>query len=121
LRAETSPLAALREALLSVANETASERARGCMAVSATTELAHADPEVASMVQASSMLCEALIEGIVREAKQKGELGPAIDERTAGRFLYATVQGLRVSAKAGATPEALRDVADFALKGLKAL
>ncbi|MDB5058625.1 MAG: Transcriptional regulatory protein [Chloroflexi bacterium] len=121
LRAATSPLTAIREILLSVANQTPSERARGCMTVNATTELAHADPEVASLVKASGMLCEALFERVVREAKQKGELSPSIDERAAGRFILATIRGLRVSAKAGASPEALRDIACFALGGLKAM
>jgi TetR/AcrR family transcriptional repressor of nem operon len=121
LRAATSPFTAIREILLSVANQTPSERARGCMTVNATTELAHADPEVASLVKASGMLCEALFERVVREAKQKGELSPSIDERAAGRFILATIRGLRVSAKAGASPEALRDIACFALGGLKAM
>ena len=121
LYATSSPLSALREVLLAVANETPGERARGCLAVNATMELAHADSEVASIVRTSEMLCQAALERVVREAKRTGELSSAVDERSAGRFLFTTVQGLRVSAKAGLSPAALRDVAEFALKALKAL
>jgi AcrR family transcriptional regulator len=120
LQATRSPLSALRDVLLAIANETPRERARGCLAVNATTELAQADPEVASLVWAGGMLCEAALERVVRDAQRKGELNQSLDVRTAGRFLYATMNGLRVSAKAGATPRALRDVAEFALRGLKA-
>src|SRR5260370_30330632 len=121
LHATSSPLSALREVLLAVANETPGERARGCLAVNATMELAHTDPEVASMVRTSELLCQAALERVVREAKRTGELSSAVDERSAGRFLFTTVQGLRVSAKAGLSPAALRDVAEFALRALKAL
>ncbi|HWE60329.1 MAG TPA: TetR/AcrR family transcriptional regulator [Chloroflexota bacterium] len=121
LHATSSPLAALRAALLTVANETPGERARGCLFVNAIAELAHTDPAVASLVRAGGLLCEAALERVVRVAQRKGELDSSIDARTAGRFLFATINGLRVSAKAGATPEALRDVAELALRGLKAL
>lgn len=120
LRAGASPLQAIKDVLLAVARESAEERARGCMGVNATTELAQMDPEVLSIIKASAVLCESALERIVREAKRRGEVGPSLDERTAGRFLLMTLQGLRVSAKGGASPDALRDVAAFAVAGLKA-
>ncbi|ADO73104.1 TetR/AcrR family transcriptional regulator [Stigmatella aurantiaca] len=120
LRTAASPLAALGKVLLSIADQSPSEMARGCLSVNATAELAPSDPEVASMVKSASMLCEAAFERIVQEAKRKGEIRPSADERAAGRFLLSTIRGMRISAKAGSSPEALRDIARVALDGLKA-
>jgi TetR/AcrR family transcriptional repressor of nem operon len=118
LRASPSALAALRDVLRAVSYETPGERARGCMTVNAITERARTNQEVAALVKASGMLCEALFAQVVRDAQRVGELSPTLDEQAAARFLYATVHGLRVSAKAGAPPETLRDIADVALRGL---
>lgn len=121
LRAATSPLAALRAVLRAVADETPQERARGCMTVNAIAECAHTNREVAALVQASGMLCDAVFAQVVRDAQRLGELSSSIDAQAAARFLSATVHGLRVSAKASVPPEALRDIADVALNGLMSM
>lgn len=121
LHAGASPLMAIEKVLLSIAHQTPEERARGCMGVNATAELAQKDPEVASIIRATGMLCETAFEQILREAKRQGEISPSVDEKKGGRFLLSALQGLRVTAKAGATPEALRDIAAFTMAGLRAL
>jgi AcrR family transcriptional regulator len=121
LGAAASPLSAIRELLLAVANEPADARARGCMQVNAITELAQCDAEVAVLVQESMASCEALFARVVGEAKRRHEIDPSTDERAAGAFILSTIQGMRVSAKAGAGPDALHQIALFALNGLKAL
>lgn len=121
LRAGGSPLAGLQEVLVAIACETPEARARGCMGVSAIAERAHVDPEVAAMTRTAGKLCEATFERVVVEAQRRGEVGAHVDARTAGRYLLTTLQGLRVSAKAGAAPEALRAVAGLAIAGLRAL
>jgi len=42
----------------------------------------------------------------------------SLNERAAARQLYATILGLKVMSKAGASPEALRDVALTTLEGM---
>ncbi|NOK19995.1 TetR/AcrR family transcriptional regulator [Corallococcus carmarthensis] len=120
LRSHPSPLGAIREFLLSIPNGTQKARARGCLSVNATTELAHADAEVATLLKTGGAVGHGALERVVKEAQRKGELNPKLDARVAAGFLLSTIGGLRLSAKAGTPPEALRDVVDFALAGLKA-
>ncbi|MCY1040535.1 TetR/AcrR family transcriptional regulator [Corallococcus sp. bb12-1] len=118
LHSKPSPLASIREFLLTIPNGSPQVRARGCFSVNATTERAHSDPEVASLLKAN--IGPEVMTRAVREAQQKGELNPRLDARITANYLLATTAGLRVSAKAGLPPAALRDIVDFAIAGLKA-
>ena len=114
-----SPFVAICDYILSIADGTPADRARGCFYVNATNELALSDPAVAAAIRANSARCEAAFERILREAKQCGEVDRSVDERVAARFLLSTIRGLRVSAKADVEPEDLRAIASLALSGLK--
>jgi len=120
LRSEGSPLAAIERVFLAIANEPAPARARGCMGVNSITELAQKDPDVASLSKAAARTCEAAFERIVEEARRRGEVPASIDARQAGRFLLNALQGLRVTAKAGASPAALREITTFTVSSLRA-
>jgi hypothetical protein len=48
----------------------------------------------------------------------KGEVRASLNERAAARHLHATILGIKVMSKAGASPERLRDVAVSALEGM---
>lgn len=119
LRSAASPLAAIAEVLLAIAREGPEARARGCMGIQSIVDLAAHDPEVAALARGGTALFEAAFERVVDAAQRAGEVGAHVDPRAAGRFLLTTLQGLRVSARAGATPEALRAVAAFALDALR--
>jgi AcrR family transcriptional regulator len=114
-----SPFLGICDYILAIADGTSADRARGCFAVNATTELAPSDPDVTASIRASSTRCEAAFERILREAKQCGAVDQSVDERVAARFLLSTIRGLRVSAKAGVPPEDLRAIATLALSSLK--
>jgi AcrR family transcriptional regulator len=119
LRGADSPLSALADILLAVAREGPEERARGCLGIHAIMERAQVDPQVAALARSTALVCEAAFERVVVEAQQRGEVAPGVDARAAGRFLLATLQGLRVNATAGASPESLRTVANFAVAALR--
>jgi TetR/AcrR family transcriptional repressor of nem operon len=120
LRTAASPLAALSGVLLAVARQSADERRRGCMAVNAATEFGQTDQEIGTIVNAGVNLCHAAYERVLASAKSKGEVRPDLDERAAARFLHTTLVGLRVSARSGAAPEMLHDIATVAIDGLRA-
>ncbi len=113
-----SPFVAICDYILSIADGTSADRARGCFFVNATSELAPSDPDVAAVIRASSALCEAAFERILREAKQCGAVDQSVDECVAARFLLSTIRGLRVSAQAGVGPDDLRAIATLALTSL---
>jgi TetR/AcrR family transcriptional regulator, transcriptional repressor for nem operon len=115
----SSPFNALGEHVLSVADGTPLDLSRGCFHVNATTELAPSDPDVGRMVCANGTRCVAAFEAILKEAKRRGEVDTSVDERVAANFLLSTIRGLRVSAKAGVSPEDLRAIASLALSSLK--
>lgn len=119
LRAVSSPLAAIEDILLAVAADAPEGRARGCMGIQSIVEMAGRDPDVVLLARSGTALCEAAFERMVAEAKRRGEVGPHVDERNAGRFLLTTLQGLRISARTGAAPESLRAVAGFAIAALR--
>jgi AcrR family transcriptional regulator len=115
-----SPFEAIGNHLLSVAEGTARDLSRGCFFVNATAELAAADPDVGGMVRANGSRCVTAFESLLREAKRRGEVDPSVDERVAANFLLNTIRGMRVSAKAEASPDDLRNIALLALASLKA-
>ncbi len=115
-----SPLTVIETILLSVSEQTPGERARGCMAVNAISELATRDSDVALLMQGNESHSKTTLAKLIHEAKIKGEIDAALDEGSAGHFLLSTLSGLRVSAKAGATPKALREIAVLAMRALRA-
>ena len=118
LRTASSPLAALEELLLSFSKETPRRRALGCMGVAAVSEFGVSDPEVARIGRSSSTRLESLLKKLVQDAKGKGEVRAWLNERATARHLNATIIGLKVLSKSGASAEALRDVAVAALDGM---
>ena len=118
LPAAPSPLAAVSALLLLYSKETPRRRALGCMGVAAMCEFGVSDPEVARIGESSSARLESLLRRLLRDAKVKGEVRASLNERGAARQLYATILGLKVMSKAGASPEALRDVALTTLEGM---
>ena len=115
LREAADPRAAIEAMLLAVSGEGPADRARGCLLVNATAELAPHDDDVAKVVRGNNNTCEGAFEVALRRAVQLGQVPPGLDTKAIARFLYTKLQGLRVSAKAGTSPAALRDVARVAL------
>jgi AcrR family transcriptional regulator len=111
---------AIQELLLSIANEPPDARALGCLGVLSVCEFGVTDAEVKLVNSAAGRAIDALLERAVKEAKTQGELRASLDERAAARFLRTTLTGMRIAARGGASPAALREIANIALEGLRA-
>jgi TetR/AcrR family transcriptional repressor of nem operon len=113
-----SRIDAIEGVLVELANERPDKRALGCLGVNSICELGdHEDVRAVSAM--ATAVQETALASLIEDAKQQGEVGRAIDARAAARFLGAILSGMRVQSKGGASAEALRDVAAFAVRGLR--
>ncbi|GGC60750.1 TetR/AcrR family transcriptional regulator [Undibacterium terreum] len=120
LRGESSSILAIRKVLLEIASGTAEHQAMGCMGVNAVSEFGQTDKDVNDILQSGGTLLESTLERVVSDGQKKGEIRASLQPRIAASFLSSTLLGLKVSAKGGASQEALHAIVDFALEGLKA-
>ncbi len=87
----------------------------GCLMANSATDVDALSPAAGVLVQAGTQAIEeALVEAIGR-AQQTGTVQNQHGARALARSLHASIVGLRVMAKAGASQEALEDVARLAL------
>ncbi len=92
---------------------------KGCFVANATLELAARDPDVAGLVDENFCASVERFVQVLEQAQRSGELGGEKDLRALARFLFNTLQGLRVSAKATRqqenSEEVLRDIVRVSL------
>jgi TetR/AcrR family transcriptional repressor of nem operon len=118
LQAETA-LNGIANMLLTFASRPESDNAKGCMGVNAVCEFGQGDAEVNAVRDASSMVLNRAVERVLRDAVAAGEMRADTKIADAVAFVAATLSGMKVSAKAGATPATLRSIASFAIAALR--
>lgn len=90
----------------------------GCLVVGAAAERVPSDSATAAQVADQlGRLTDAMAVAL-RRAQATGELAADADPLALARFLVATVNGLRLAAKATPDPAALRDVVEVALSAV---
>jgi TetR/AcrR family transcriptional repressor of nem operon len=120
-RKAKSPLQAIEHMLVSIALESPTERRLACLGVSSVCEFGTTDADVSSINSVSASAMQSVLEKLVTEAKAKKLLRPSLDAAQTARYLQSTLAGMRVTARAGASPEALKSIAAIAVEGLKPL
>ena len=118
LEKSSSPLAGIEKMLLAFATRTELDGIVGCMGVNAICEFGRSDPEVTSIGDVESIRLTSALERALRQAKSKKEISKAVKESAGAQFLRATLSGMKVTAKAGADRQALKNIAHFALRSL---
>jgi AcrR family transcriptional regulator len=119
LNAAPSPLKGLEAALVGFASRPTSEATLGCMGVSSTCEFGRSDPEITVANDASARTLQAALERVIADGKASGEVGSDVEVRAAAQFICVTFSGMKVAARGGASPGALRDIARMAIRSLR--
>lgn len=114
-----TPLAAIDNMLQAFASRPKRDNAKGCMGVNAISEFGTSDEEVNALRDASGKRLQRAVEEQLRAAAAGGELAAGTDITQAAAFVAATLSGMKISAKAGASVATLRAIAAFAVQGLR--
>jgi len=113
-----SALDGLANMLFTFAARPARDNAKGCMGVNAICEFGQSDDEVNALRDASGEMLNSAVAQVLRDAVAAGEVAADLDIALAVAFVASTLSGMKVSAKAGATPEVLHAIAAMAIKAL---
>lgn len=119
LKAPASALAGIEALLLGLIAPGEGQRAMGCMGVNAVGEFGAAD---SALVELRAKMAPVLFAGLVerlREGQVGGEIDPTMNTEEAARFIQMTMTGLQLAARGGASADALRSLAQFAVDRLK--
>ena len=118
-RQSGSPLKALEGMLTSISVESPKDRALSCLGVSSICEFGSSDAEISSINGAAASSIKSVLEKLILEAKNKKEIRSSLDPKETALYLLSVFSGMRVSARAGASPEELNAIAAIAIDGLR--
>jgi TetR/AcrR family transcriptional repressor of nem operon len=116
--AEEGPLLPRLRGLLESLADPDSGRPRGCLIVNAITERLPHDAGTREIVDHQVARVEGALIEAFRAADAAGEISSRWSTRQLARFVVATIQGLYVLDRAGASREAMADVIDVAMSAL---
>src|SRR6202047_4498172 len=118
-RKYASPPRGVEGMLTLISVESSKDRPLSCLGVSSICEFGSSDAEVCSINGAAASSLNSALEKLILEAKNKKEVRSSLDSKAAARYLLSVTTGIRVSARAGASPEELRSIATMAIDGLR--
>ena len=119
MKGNGSALDALEAALVAFASRPTAEASLGCMGVSAVCEFGRTDNDVATLTDSASATLGRAVTRLIEDGLASGEISAEIDPDAAVQFLGATLSGMKVSARNGATPDILRTIARLAIRSLR--
>lgn len=102
-----------------VKESNADAAAKGCFMVNTAVEIAGQDREIGLMVHSNNKSVEDALTAIIEKGQKMGQFSTRNTARAYARFLFGSVNALRVIARSGSDKEALNDIAGIALASLK--
>ena len=119
LSSVSSPVKGLEEMLDLAVSLAIADPQPKCLGISAICEFGRSNPEVTMITEMASRTMLSGLERRISEAKASGEISKSVDAQIAAQFIMATLAGIKIAARAGATAESLRGIARMAIRGLK--
>jgi TetR/AcrR family transcriptional regulator, transcriptional repressor for nem operon len=119
MNSTASSVKGLEAALMIIASRPAAEAYDACLGVNAVCEYGRSDRDVSAMTDASGATLLSAFEKIIVKGKAVGEIASDVDVKATAQFMRATLSGLKISARAGATPDSLRKIVQVALRSLR--
>ena len=90
-----------------------------CLGVSAICEFGRSEPEIVSLTEAMGRLLTRAVERRVRDAMASGAFADDLSVPIAGQYVLATLTGIKVAARRGASETVLRGIAQMALRSFR--
>lgn len=118
LAKDATPLDSLRNMLLSFASRAEREGTTGCMGVNAICEFGVSDEELNRLNAGAGRTLLAALARTLNQAVEQAQIPADTDIAGACDFLLSTLNGMKVSAKSGASTAQLEAVAGFAICAL---
>jgi TetR/AcrR family transcriptional repressor of nem operon len=92
---------------------------KGCFMVNTAVELSMQDAEINEIVSANNQSVEDALVAAIEKGRQSGQVLNPLASRAIAQFVFATISGLRVTARSGAGRQVMQNIADVALYSLK--
>jgi TetR/AcrR family transcriptional regulator, transcriptional repressor for nem operon len=118
LNSASSPLKGIEAHLNHAVAAALAEPAPKCLGISAICEFGRSNPEVTMVGEMASRMMVSALDRRIDEAKAAGEVPKDVTSADASAFIMATLTGIKVAARAGASAERLKGIARMALRSL---
>jgi TetR/AcrR family transcriptional regulator, transcriptional repressor for nem operon len=118
LNSEPSAIKGLEAHLNHAVGKAIADPSPACLGLSAICEFGRSDPEVRMLTDTAGRTVLSALERRISEAKIDGDVPADVDATEAASFIHATLAGIKIAARAGASPETLRGIARMALRSL---
>lgn len=92
---------------------------RGCFMVNTAVEIAGRDQEIGDLVRDNNQGVEDALTAIIEKGQKLGQFSIKNAARAYARFLFGSINALRVIVRSGADKSALNDVVNITLASLK--
>ena len=118
LNSSPSAIKGLEDHLNDAVDRAIADPSPACLGISAICEFGRSNPEVRTLTDTAGRTILSALERRIAEARKDGDVAKDLDVAEAASFIHATLAGIKVAARAGATPKILRGIARMALRSL---